>query len=81
MLPFLKARKVGSTAQTVSSADGHQERLGEEGETDVGLMSAAEDLIRAVHAKDAQAVADAMKAAFEIMEEMPHEEGPHIEEE
>jgi len=30
------------------------------------LMMAADDLIKAVHAKDANAVSDALKAAFDI---------------
>lgn len=54
---------------------------GKENETDAGLVSAAEDMISAMHMKDAKALADAMKAAFEIMESMPHEEGEHIAEE
>lgn len=41
------------------------------------LESAAEDLISAVHAKDVKAVASALKAAFEMCESQPHEEGPH----
>jgi hypothetical protein len=42
-------------------------------------MSAADDLISAVHMKDSKAVADALKAAFEICDSMPHEEGQHLD--
>lgn len=42
-----------------------------------GLHVAAEQLIQAVHAGDTAAVADALKAAFDMLESMPHEEaGP-----
>lgn len=41
------------------------------------LMAAAEDLIQAVHSKDAHAVADALEAAFQISDSLPHEEGEH----
>ena len=45
------------------------------------LMAAAEDLISAVNMKDASAVADAIKAAFQVCDMYPHEEGPHTNEE
>lgn len=41
------------------------------------LESAAEDLISAVHSKDVKAVCAALRAAFEICDSQPHEEGPH----
>lgn len=39
------------------------------------LASAAEDLISAVHSKDANAVAQALEAAFQICDSQPHYEG------
>jgi len=44
-----------------------------------GVKEAAKELIAAVHAKDESAVAMALKNAFEILDSMPHEEGPHPE--
>lgn len=75
MLPFLKKNKEAS----VSAAPDHIMREPDEGaeEYDV-LHSAAEDLISAIHSKDVKAVAEALKAAFELMDSEPHEEGPHI---
>lgn len=43
------------------------------------LQSAAEDLIAAVHSKDAGAVADALRNAFTMLESEPHEESPGAE--
>lgn len=81
-LPFLKPKAVAGVIISRRKPDGAtQSEESMEGETDQGLMSAAEDLIRAIHAKDGQAVTDALQAAFEIMESQPHEEGEHISEE
>lgn len=55
--------------------------LHEEGEHAPGIMAAAEDLISAVHSKDAKAVADALMSAFQLADEMPHKEGEHLNEE
>lgn len=44
--------------------------------SDEGLMACAEALIRAIHAKDAQSVASALREAMEVMEmEAPQESG------
>ncbi len=77
MLPFLQARKSAGVIMAKRVGD-KTEPMHEEGEHEPGLMAAAEDLISAVHSKDANAVADAFKAAFEVCESCPHEEGPHI---
>lgn len=44
-----------------------------------GLEACAEDLINAVHAKNPKLVKEALRAAFDICEMYPHEEGPHIQ--
>lgn len=76
MLPFLNPRK--SAGVIIAKRVGDKtEPMHEEGEPEPGLMAAAEDLISAVHMKDAKAVAEAFKAAFEVCESYPHEEGPH----
>lgn len=73
MLPFLKNKKEASAAGPVEAIkrdhdDGYEYDM---------LESAAEDLISAVHSKDIKSVASALKAAFEICDAQPHEEGPH----
>jgi len=77
MLPFLAPKKQAGVIMAKRVGE-KTEPMHEEGEHEPGLMAAAEDLISAVHAKDAKAVADAFKAAFEVCESYPHEEGPHI---
>lgn len=61
-------------------ADGGLMDMPEEQDNDQGLMSAAEDIMSAIHAKDTSMLAQALKAAFEICDEMPHQEGPSIKE-
>ena len=80
MLPFLQPKKQASVIIARRKSDGSVEAEHEEGEHVPGVMTAAEDLISAVHARDAKGVADAMKAAFEIMDAEPHVEGEHLEE-
>lgn len=41
------------------------------------LMSAAQDLSDALKSNDIEKVAQALEAAFQIADSMPHEEGPH----
>lgn len=78
MLPFLAPKKQAGVIIAKRVGD-KTEPMHEEGEEDPGLMAAAEDLISAIHAKDAKAAAQALKAAFEVCDAYPHEEGPHVE--
>lgn len=57
--------------------DGSKEEIGNEGEENHGLIACAEDLIRAISQKDPQHIALALRAAFQILESEPHEEGEH----
>jgi ribosomal protein S20 len=41
---------------------------------DEAMKSCAEDFLKAIHDEDPDAVAEAMKDAFSILESMPHEE-------
>lgn len=68
MLPFLKAKQSGSVVSVKYSEKDGQESMGKEGEHSPGHMAAAEDLISAVHMKDAKGVADAMKAHYDLMD-------------
>jgi len=82
MLPFLaKKHKITQTIMAKQKADGGLMDLPEGQENDQGLISAAEDIMSAISSKNASMLAQALKAAFEICDEMPHEEGPHIGEE
>lgn len=45
------------------------------------LEAVAEELIAAVHAGDAAAVAEALRAAFAVCDAEPHVEGEHVNEE
>lgn len=52
---------------------------GSPGDGAEALHAIAEELIEAIHAKDAAGVASCLKAAFQECESEPHEEGPHEE--
>jgi hypothetical protein len=78
-LPFLKSRKLAQVIIARKKPEGGIEPMHAEDEQDPALMSAADDLISAVHMKDSKAVADALQAAFEICDSMPHEEGQHLD--
>lgn len=67
MLPYLKPKKMG-TVMEANYSEGKLGQAKEEGEHSMGIMSAAEDLISAVHAKDTKGVADALKAHHEMRE-------------
>lgn len=73
MIPFLKSKEasVSMPADTIK-------REPDDGAEYDALESAADDLIAAIHSKDAKGVAAALRAAFELAESQPHEEGPHI---
>lgn len=76
MLPFLKKKHQAGVIVETKERPTDQPKKHQE---DQGLMACAYDLIAAVEAKDTQRVAAALKAAFQICETEPHEEGPHIE--
>ncbi len=79
MLPFMKPKHTGGLIVTQRKADGGDIEKHDDSDTD-GLGACAADLIRAVHAKDEAGVAAAMRAAFEILDSAPHDEGPHTNE-
>lgn len=65
MLPFLKPRKA-TTVMMNEYSGGKQKEVGEMGQHSDGILSAAGDLISAVHSKDPLAVADALAAHQEM---------------
>ena len=52
-----------------------------ESHPDESLHAIAEEVLQAIHGRDAAALADALKAFFHVADAMPHEEGEHIPEE
>lgn len=76
MLPFLKNKQEGSYSEEDDPIKRKSDEGEDESEYDM-LESAAEDLISAVHSKDVKAVCSALRAAFEMLDSQPHEEGPH----
>lgn len=77
ILPFL-TKKPAQTGVIIKERT-PDKKPDDQSPDDSGIEACAEDLIHAVHAKDVKAVAEAIKAAFEILDAQPHEEGPHIE--
>lgn len=78
MLPFLKKTKEASVSVSPETImrESDNEEMGDELDM---LHYAADDLIKAVHSKSTKAVAEALKAAFDICDALPHYEGEHIE--
>lgn len=74
MLPFLKPEKMASVIVARRKKDGSVLPEHAEGQHPPELMSAAEDLIRAVQEKSASAVASALKNAFDVLEAREPEE-------
>jgi len=75
MLPYLKLKNEAGSSGPIESK---QVNTMDDGEEYDGLESAAEDLCRAIEAKDYKAAASALRAAFELLDSQPHEEGEHI---
>jgi hypothetical protein len=75
LLPFLAKNK----AQPGVIVKDAQTSAPETPQEDPAILACADDLISAVHAKDTDAVASALRAAFDIMQSMPEESAvePH----
>lgn len=75
MLPFLKLKQEGSGSAPVE----HQMRESDEESGDYDMLhSAAEDLISAIHSKNVKSVAEALRAAFEMIQSQPQEENKDV---
>lgn len=86
VLPFLKNKKAAGLILSPVKPQGSPRPDGrfidiysEESNENNGLVSCAQDLLKAIEMKDPKAMADAMKAAFQILDSEPHVEGPHLE--
>jgi len=75
MIPFLKRDQEASVSAPASVEKRKPDD--EEAEYDA-LEAAAEDLGAALAAKDFKAAAAALRAAFQLADSEPHEEGEHL---
>lgn len=76
MLPFLKNKLEAS----ISVPDEKIKREPDEEPEYDSLEAAVEDLFSAYKSSDTKAGAAALRAAFELCDSEPHEEGPHLKE-
>lgn len=68
-LPFLKPRKIATVIIAHRAQGGAIEASHEEGQPHPDLLRACENLISAVHMKDAHAVSEALRYAFECLDD------------
>ncbi len=80
MLPFLQKKNVAGLIISHRKPDSGIQESHTEGDEDHALEAAAEDLIRAFHAKDGKHAALALRAAFQILEAEEDQEEPSTEE-
>lgn len=79
MLPFLrKKQEAGISGLTVKHREPDQKPEQSEDDPKAAIKTCARELIRAVHAQDTDAVSEALKDAFDILESMPHEENNEV---
>jgi hypothetical protein len=84
MLPFLEPKKITSVIiarHGKPDLETHSEEESPDSDLDPGMKMAAEDVMRAFESKSVIDLAKALHSAFQIFDSMPHEEGPHEEEE
>ncbi len=74
MLPFLKSKDKSANVGLIVKTRAPDESSEPKDEGSSGIEACADELIRAVHAKDSKAAAAAIKDAFDILEGQPHEE-------
>lgn len=78
-LPFLKFRKDSGISMAVRPSDFTSSETQEE-DKDQGLIAVSGELLIALNNKDTRAIAEALRAAFEILDSEPDEEISHSEE-
>lgn len=76
LLPFLKKKIPGAAGLIVETRNSEQNQ--DQDESSLAIEQCAMELIEAVHSRNVQGVAQAMKSAFDILESIPHSEvEPH----
>ncbi len=73
-LPFLKPRNLVTVLMAKRKPEGGVESTDEPDSSYEGLMAASEQLIKAIDAKDAKAVCEALKDAFTLLDNDDEEE-------
>lgn len=73
MIPFMRNKEA-----SVSAPAAVEKRTPDEPQEFDALEAAAEDLGSALAAKDFKAAAAALRAAFQLADSEPHQEGEHI---
>lgn len=76
MIPFLSKKKYDGNAGLIIKTREPDESP-EQNDSSAGIESCADELIRAVHARDSKAVANALKDAFDILESGEESIEPH----
>lgn len=76
MLPFLKRKDQGSAGLIIKNRT-PDEKPEQEDDKDAAIHACAQDLIDSIHNRDVKGAAEAIRSAFDILESLPHEEGPH----
>lgn len=79
-LPWLKHKHQAAGISVQYRKPDENMAEGGEADQDHGLRAAAKDLMAAIHSNDSEKLMHALKAAFEILDSQPHEEGPHLNE-
>lgn len=80
MLPFLKPKSASVAGLIIKNRSPDEKpEENQEDSSEMAIQECAQQLIDAVHSKNVQQVAEALKDAFELLDSMPHKEGPHIE--
>ena len=82
MLPFLNKHKQSVSGLIIERRKPDETPdQDESSEGDDILEAAASDILNAIEQKDSKHLALALRAAFQILDSEPHEEGPHLNEE
>lgn len=78
MLPFLKKRDApGVAGVIIKHREPDEKPDSEEDDKDAAIHACSRDLIQAIQRNDVKGVSEAIRSAFEILDSMPHQEGPH----
>jgi hypothetical protein len=81
MLPFLKKKNAPQTGVIVQTRNPDEKPDENQEDNSDGIQACAQDLLTAIQSSDTRSMADAIKAAFEILDAAPHKEGRHTNEE
>ena len=81
MLPFFAKKKEASVSAPPSVIRREADEPLDMDDDEQMLMHVAHELIESVHKRNTEHFILALRAAFQILDSEPHEEGPHLENE